>query len=244
MSQRFDALWALASLDLELVTLERSRSSLPARTALASLGERFSELERARVLLEPERAPLAAQLEALEAEVAQLSERKSQIDTRLGAATGGGKELEAMHAEATHLSARMGELEEAELELMEALEPLDVRLEAIRAEGRPLLIERTRLEGELSEQDAALDVQLAECVAARAVLEAQVDEDLLVSYNRAVKRNNGEAGASRFEHGTCSGCHLSLPAAERDRLAHLDPAEVSLCEQCDRILLRPAQLGA
>jgi len=244
MSERFDALWALAQMDLAVSALERSRATLPARVALAQIAETFAGLERARALLEPERAPLQGQLDALEAEVTQLAERRALLEGRLASATGGGKELEAMHAEVTHLSERTEALEEAELDVMEALEPLNARLEAIRTEGRPLLEERTRRESDLAREEAELDLQLTEARAARGALEVAVDADLLALYRRGVTRNSGDAGASLLEHGTCSGCHLSLPAAERDRLAHLDPAEVSICEQCDRVLLRPAQLSS
>ncbi len=244
MSDRFDALWELARVDLEVVALERSRGILPSRVALAELADAFAGLERARALLEPERAPLQAQLDALETEVGQLAERRAQVEARLAAATGGGKELEAMHVEATHLAERTNALEEAELEVMEALEPLNVRLEALRAEGRPMLLERGRLEEALVAEEANLSARLDQLRTDRVALESAVDPDLLEHYNRGVKRNNGEAGASLLEHGTCSGCHLALPAAERDRLAHLDPAEVSLCEQCDRVLLRPSQLSS
>ena len=241
MSERFQSLWAFAEIDYGLITLERSRGALPARVALGVVAETFAGLERARALLEPEHAPLAAQLSTLEAEVGQLNERRAQVEARLSQATGGGKELEAMHTEARHLAERTATLEEAELELMEALEPLEQRLNALRAEGRPLLEDRTRLEAQLREEEAALDATLAERRALRSSLEAAVDADLLALYEKGVKRS-GESGAARFEHGTCSGCHLSLPAAEVDRLRHLDPEEISICEQCERILLRSVQL--
>ena len=77
MSAPFDELIALADLDVDLIALERSRGALPARTELAALAERFAEIERARSLLEPERAPLAASLSSLEEEVARLAERRA-----------------------------------------------------------------------------------------------------------------------------------------------------------------------
>ena len=243
MSERFVSVWALAEVDYELITLERSRGALPARVGLAQLTETFAGLERARALLEPEHAPLAAQLSSLEAEVAQLNDRRLHVEARLSQATGAGKELEAMHTEARHLAERTAALEEAELELMEALEPLEQRLNGLRAEGRPLLEERARLEAQLLEQEAALEATVAERRAARSSREVAVDADLLELYERGVRRS-GESGASRLEHGTCSGCHLSLPAATADRLRHLDPEEISICEQCERILLRPVQLEA
>ena len=242
MSEPFDGLAALADLDTELVALERSRSSLPARRALATLGESLAEIERARELLEPERAPLVVALEALEVEVSQLAERTAQVEARLSSATGAARELEAMHVEVGHLADRLSALEDQELELLESLEPLEQRLIELAAEAAPLLAERSSLEAALVGEEAALDEQLLEHHAARRAAAEHLEPGLLARYELAASRV-GVPGAARLEHGSCTGCHLALPAAELDRLRHLDAAELSSCEQCDRILLRPNQLG-
>jgi predicted nucleic acid-binding Zn-ribbon protein len=242
VSGPFDDLMAMADLDVGLVALERSRGALPARSALSALAERFAELERARVLLEPERAPLAASLLALEEEVGHLAERKSQVEARLASATGGGRELEAMHNEAQHLTERLSRLEDQELELLEALEPLEVRLDALREEATPMLAERDRLVAELAKEQVALDAILAERRAARDEVAARMVPMLLERYEK-IAQHAGGAGAARLEHQTCSGCHLSLSSAEIDRLRHLPVEEISVCDQCDRILVRPDQLS-
>jgi len=238
-----DALNAVADLDVELVALERSKGSLPARRALGELSERFAELERARTLLEPERAPLAASLEALEAQVAQLAGRKAQVEVRLGSATGGGRELAQMHEEARHLTERLEGLEDQELELMEALEPLEQRLEALRVEAAPMLGERDRLLAELRGEEVELEEALEQRRTARREAAAGVEPSLLDRYEKIAARGGGP-GAARLEHQTCTGCHLALSAAENDRLRHLPPEEISTCEQCDRILIRADQLSS
>jgi len=238
-----DSLNEVADLDVELVALERSRGSLPARRSLGELGEHFAELERARTLLEPERAPLAASLEALEVQAGQLAERKAQVEARLASATGGGRELAQMHDEARHLAERLEALEEQELELMEALEPLEQRLEVLRHEAAPMLGERDRLLSELQVQEAELETLLEERRAARRAAAAAVEPSLLDRYEKIAARS-GSAGAARLEHQTCTGCHLALSAAENDRLRHLPPEEISTCEQCDRILIRADQLSS
>ena len=242
MALGYEKLIELADLDTDVLTMERSRGALPARVALDALREEFAGLERARQLLEPERAPLSEALSALEQEVAQLSERKSHIEARLSSATGGGKELEAMHTEARHLSERMSALEEQELELMEQLEPLEERLAALRAEGAPMVHRRDELLAQLAQEEEVLDVALSERRAQREQLVGEIDPSLLARYEKIAQREG--TGAARLEHGTCAGCHLSLPAAELDRLRHLDIAELSTCEQCERLLFRPDQLAS
>jgi predicted nucleic acid-binding Zn-ribbon protein len=243
VSAPFDDLSRLADLDIALVALERSRGGLPARRALAELSERFAELERARALLEPERTPLAASLHAFEEDVAKLSERKAQVEARLDAATGAGRELEAMSGEARHLGERLRELEDQELELMEALEPLDERLAGLRAEAAPMLPERDRLLAERADEEAALDAGLAAQRLERDELAGRLEPSLFQRYEKIAAREGG-AGAARLEHGSCSGCHLAVSAAEADRLRHLPVEELSTCEQCERILIRPDQLGS
>jgi predicted nucleic acid-binding Zn-ribbon protein len=242
VSGLLEALNAVADLDVELLALERSRGSLPARRELGALSERFAELERARLLLEPERAPLAASLQSLETEAAQLAERKAQVEARLASATGGGRELAQMHDEARHLAERLRALEDHELELMEALEPLEQRLGALRVEAAPMLQERDRLVRELEEEERGLDRLLEERRDERRANAANVEPSLLERYEKIAARSGG-AGAARLEHQTCTGCHLALSAAEHDRLRHLATEEISTCEQCDRILIRPDQLS-
>jgi hypothetical protein len=38
--------------------------------------------------------------------------------------------------------------------------------------------------------------------------------------------------------GSCSGCHLTLPAMEVDRIRKAPADEVITCDQCGRILVR------
>jgi len=238
----FDDLLELAGLDSERIALEHSRGVLPARVSLDALRDRFAEIERARQLLEPERAPLASSLAALEVEVGHLAERRAQVEGRLAAATGGGRELAAMHTEARHLVEKMGELEDQELELMEALEPLETRLGALRAEAAPMVAERDTLLAQLADQEAALVATLEAQRAARAEVAGRLEAGLLARYERIAAREG--TGAARLEHGTCGGCHLSLSSSEVDRLRHLPADELSSCDQCERFLVRPDQLSS
>ncbi|MDQ1445435.1 MAG: C4-type zinc ribbon domain, partial [Acidimicrobiaceae bacterium] len=45
-------------------------------------------------------------------------------------------------------------------------------------------------------------------------------------------------GAAKLVGSNCSGCHLSLPATELDRIRHGSPDQVVFCDQCGRILVR------
>jgi len=241
MSSPFDELIALADLDIEILTLERSRASLPARVALEALAETLGELERAAELLDAERLPLARSLIELEEDVAHLATRKAQIDERLSTATGAGRDLEAMDAEARHLAERTRQLEDAELELMEALEPIEARLAARGDERQPIDVESERLVAELADEERALEEKLAARRHDRSSVSATIDGALFARYEKLGARVGG-VGAARMLHGRCGGCHLELSAGELDRLNHLPADQIATCDQCDRILVRPVQL--
>ena len=72
---------------------------------------------------------------------------------------------------------------------------------------------------------------------ARVTAAATVAPDLLARYER-LRTQLGGTGAARLVGGSCSGCHLSLPAMEVDRIRKAPPDEVITCDQCGRILVR------
>src|SRR5438445_123736 len=89
----------------------------------------------------------------------------------------------------------------------------------------------------LAEATEAIDAELAGELDARAIAAKAVPPDLLEQYERLRARLGG-IGAARLVGNSCGGCHLTLPATELDRIRHLPPDAVALCDQCGRILVR------
>ena len=58
-----------------------------------------------------------------------------------------------------------------------------------------------------------------------------------VTYER-LRAKLGGVGAARLVGPRCSGCHLTLPATELDRLRKGSPDALVFCDQCGRILIR------
>ena len=77
-----------------------------------------------------------------------------------------------------------------------------------------------------------IDADLAAEGEARVAAAATVPADLLARYERLRTRIGG-TGAARLVGGSCSGCHLALPAMEVDRIRKAPPDEV--------ITLRPVR---
>ncbi len=88
----------------------------------------------------------------------------------------------------------------------------------------------------MSAAEGEAGVELKRLETERSATAAGVDEALLATYERMRPRMDGIAVA-HISNGTCTGCHLSLSAADLDHLARLKPGEYATCEQCGRILI-------
>jgi len=236
------ALDTLASLDAELLRLEHSAASLPARLALAALAEQAAAHTTVLAQIDADLGPLAASLAALEDEVARVSDRRATVESRLATSTGASRDLVAMDAERQHLAERQRELEDDEIALMERVEPLEERRAEVAALLVPIEDEAVGRRAELAEQEAALRAEIAERRVRRDEAAGQIAPSLLARYE-AISRSVGGAGAARLVDGRCGGCHLALAAAELEAIKKLDPDAVGSCEQCGRILLRPGQFA-
>lgn len=236
------ALDTLASLDAELLRLERSSTTLPARVSLGELADEAAEHAATLATIDAERLPLATSLSELEAEVAKVAERRSVVEARLASSTGASRDLVAMDAERQHLAERQRTLEDEELSLMERVEPLEARREAVLALLAPIEESASQRRSELIEQEAALGAEIAQRSAERAAVAGEVSDSLLRRYE-SISRSVGGVGAARLVDGRCGGCHLALAAAELEAVKKLDPDATGTCEQCGRILIRPGQFA-
>ena len=120
---------------------------------------------------------------------------------------------------------------------MDEREPLDARLDALDADRRAFDEESGALRVAIAEAESTIDTELASEEAARADAIVSIPPDLLSLYEQLRARLGG-IGAARLVKGSCTGCHLALPATEVDRIKREPPDAVIRCDQCGRILVR------
>jgi len=147
------------------------------------------------------------------------------------------RELQAMDDEVRHLARHISELEDREIEVMEALEPVDKELSNIEEERVTLDADASALREKVAIAEADIDVDIAAQQAERDGAAAGVPQDLISRYEQLRKRLGG-TGAARLVGNSCSGCHLTLPSMEVDRIRRAAPDAVITCDQCGRILVR------
>lgn len=232
----FDALLALQDLDTKVDQLRHRLSHLPERAAVLALEQQAAAVITARAAVERERAVLAEQEHVLAEQAERDASRRREIAKRLAASTVP-KEVQALSAEQAQLEGHQRALEDKELELMEAIEPLDARLAALDADRDRLDIETADARVALAEVDSGTSAELQQVLAGRAEVAAAVDPSLLATYDKMRPKFGGIAIA-RLDAGHCTGCHLQLPATELDRIRHEPPDALINCEQCGRILVR------
>ncbi len=237
-SPALEALMQVQEYDLAIDQLLYRRSHLEAISALDACMKRVGKIASERQRVAAERDAAIARQDGLEADIAQASERIRSIEKRMyGGEVSAARELEAMAHEVEHIASRRSELEDAEIQCMEELEPLDQAIAALDKDAAEAEAQATRLEERAHAECDAIDEEVASIAKQRDDAAGGIPGDLLAQYE-AIRKHLGGQGAARLLHGVCTGCHLSLPAVEHQRAMHADPGAIITCEQCGRILVR------
>ena len=232
-----ETLLALQDEDSGADVLAHRRANLPERARLAERERALARLAARQAELEAERRVHEARLGELAGEVSDVVGRSSRIDERLsGGEVASFRDQEAMATEMGALDKRRRDLDDEQLIVMEAIEPLEAELGRIADERRGIESEADAVRVELAAAESMIDAELAEIAERRRAIAEQVPAPLLVEYERLRRRLDGVAVA-RLVGSTCSGCHLTLSAAQFDHFRHRRPDEVITCEQCGRILV-------
>lgn len=231
-----DALLALQELDTAADQLRHRRAALPERLALTELDAAIDRLDAEAAAVHAERDPLAAEQARLDAQVADSETKQASITAALRR-TSVPREAQAMSTELEALKARQRDLEDRELDLMEQLEPLDARLAELAAQRDDASTRRGVAVEALAEAEAEVDRELMALGERREAAVAAVLPALLTRYER-LRAKLGGVAVARLQGNRCTGCNLTLPAMEIDRIRHLPPDELVECEQCGRLLVR------
>jgi predicted nucleic acid-binding Zn-ribbon protein len=232
-----EQLLVLQDHDLAIDDLRRRLGSLPERAAAHALNERRHDAEAEIVRLAGELEKLAAEEASIEESLAVVEKRASALDATLRAPGSAVRDAQAIIHEIDQLKAQAAELEESGLALLEQRdELLDQQaetqrvLDEVATEAPVVLAALQEAEGDAGKELAALEAE-------RAAAAAAIDAPLLAKYEQLRTRLDGMAVA-RVHGGVCTGCHLSLSAADADRFSRLAPGEHYTCEECGRLLIR------
>jgi uncharacterized protein len=233
-----DGLIDLQNSDTELAQLNHRAAHLPEQiklnecdAALVALRDRLAPTVKAR-------AELTERQEAFEHQLGELDAKIDSASKQLYSGTvTASRELQALEADIASLKKHRSDVEDHELEVLVACEPLDAAL----AEGdrqRCVIDEQAKeLHAAKAEAMVVIEQETQRVSALRLSQRETIDPALLTRFDAVAKKNRG-VGAARLEHGTCMGCRIKLPSVEVDRIRHLDADAVYTCEECGVILVR------
>jgi predicted nucleic acid-binding Zn-ribbon protein len=236
-SDQLEALLLVQEHDTARDRLRHRRATLPERAELEAATAKLRELEAQAREVGVRREAVLADERRLDDEARSIGAKADDADKQLySGSTNSPRELQAMQADVEMLRRQRSDLEDQELEVMEARETLDGEMAALEADVAGLTADTERLLGLITVAEGEIDAELAEEDAAWATQAASVPESLLADYQRRRAQNKG-AGAARLVGTSCTACHLSIPSTEAEQIRKSDGATVAYCDNCGAILV-------
>ena len=185
-------------------------------------------------------------LNALQAEMDSLKKRRGQLEqdakteadhmaktkTKLPTVKTN-KEYTAILLETDAIQAKIGEIEDKELEVMELLEVKEQEVPALEAEFKGEEDQFNEYKQKKEAEQARAQKELEEAEAQRQALVASIDPKFVARYDKIRKARNNLAVVS-VKGETCQGCHQNLQP--QVALEVRTGMRVHQCQSCDRFL--------
>lgn len=232
----------LQSVDTDLAQLRHRRTSLPEHAEIARLMTQRKQLLEEMTASQTRVSDLERTQRKAETDLEPVCARKVRNQERVDSGAVDAKALQSLVDEIAHLAKRISDLEDAELEVMEALENeretvtgLTGRRQELEQQIKALMVTRDEQVGDIDSRLGARERQRSELV-------AELPEQLVKVYTKVAGKHAG-SGAAELKQRRCQGCRLEINAADLRAYAAAAPDEVLRCEECGRILVRTAQSG-
>ena len=228
-----------ADLERVIALQHLDTAAAEARRKLAEGPERDKTFETrladAKQRVADAKAKLAANTEArrtIEKEVAVHQGRLSKYrDQAMAVKTN--QEYHAIQHEMAHAQGEIKKHEDAILERMLEADEVNAAIKTaeadLAAQQKAIEAERVKMKAEDAERQKALE----KLVADRAALVAQIDKQVLATYERVAANRHGIAVADAHD-GICSECHVRLRPQVANTVRRND--SIVQCDSCQRIL--------
>jgi predicted nucleic acid-binding Zn-ribbon protein len=231
------------ALDSRADQLRHQRANLPEIAEIATLTASRADLDDGLRDMQIAVDDLTAAQKKADADVEQVKVRRVRDQDRMDQGLiSNPKDLERMQHELDSLNRRISTLEDEELEVMEELEEVQVRLTELQRQVADADERLTALTAERDRRTAEIDAELTSVVAEREPAVADMPSDLLALYDRLRETKNG-VGAAELRGAQCGGCRLSIDPSELAQIKSSPPDLVIRCEECQRILIRTDESG-
>ncbi len=236
-ADELEALLGVQEHDTARDRLRHRRAALPERAELERQATQLRERQAEAGEVRARRDKVLADERRLDDETRALGAKADEANAKLySGSTNSPKELQAMQADIDMLLRQRSDLEDTELEVMEARELLDAELASVDADSEKLVADIERLQGVIAAAEEEIDAELATEDAEWTRLAESIPASLLADYQKRRAQNKG-AGAARLVGTSCGACHLSIPSTEAEQIRKAAGASVAYCDNCSAILV-------
>jgi predicted nucleic acid-binding Zn-ribbon protein len=237
LSSELETLLTLQERDNTLAQLLHRHHTLPERDALHDAESQAAALDARLGQSRGERDRLAREEQQLDDEARSLSDKAAEVEKRMySGEVSSPRELQAMQTDVEQLKRHQRTIENRELELMEAREPLEGTVAELEQQRASVATEVERLTTTLADAEAGIIAEMQQERAARDEIAAGIDAALVREYERCRAQAKG-AGVARLLGTTCQGCHLSIPAIEAEQIKRSGGQPLAHCDNCGAILV-------
>lgn len=230
------ALIILQDCDTGIAQRLRERANMPQSAQLVDLAQQISALGSRLIEATGVTEDLQTEIFRLESDVRVAAERLSR-DTALMDQSSNPKEITALDHEIETLTRRTAELEDAELQVMEAAQQAEAHLAAVTAELAQVNAERSLVEESLRQGEEVLDAEIATMRRLRDDIAGGLPADLLALYEK--QRERYGIGAGLYVNGVSMATGMLVSESDADTIRHAESDDVLLCPESSCILVRP-----
>lgn len=230
----------LQRLDTALQQLAHRARTLPERAAVTALQEDAERIKAAVAETSGHLEDARLELGRIESDVEVVEKRIARDSERLQSSSSV-KDIQGLEHELASLTARLNDLEEIELALMERIELLENGANGARETLEAHTARLEVAETELREALDALDRERRHAEADRATITEKIPAELLALYEKQRQRYGAGASLLRARTSTASG--VTLTGSDLEMVRRAAPDEVVLCPDSNAILVRTAESG-
>ncbi len=237
------ALLDLQGFDTKLLQLAHKRAGLPEISAAQDLEVELGSIKMRLVAAQTEASDLKLNQLKAESDVEQVVSRSRRDQERLDSgAVSAPKELESLQHEIGTLAKRQAELEDIELEIMEAHENAQQAVTDLLASEIETTEKLSTLAQTRDDLFTDIDFEVNSLTNQRTEIANGLPADLITLYDK-IRADQGGVGAALIHRGSCQGCHITIDPQEIDQIRKMSADAIARCDQCRRILVRTAESG-
>jgi predicted nucleic acid-binding Zn-ribbon protein len=230
MNPTVEALLILQERDARVAHLTADLEQMPRQIAQveadsAARNAAFEELRTRTRLIEADRKKLDLDVQAKQGAIARYKSQQQQ--------TRKNEEFSALNHEIEHAEKEISELEDRELELMEAYDKGLAQVGEAQKELAVFLDKAKQKKSELEKRGAAAAAELTAAKEKQAEAEKAVPEDDLARYRRILKSKK-DVAIVPLRHGACGGCHMKVTS--QTALSAKGGEHLVSCDNCGRLV--------